>query len=321
MSKKNFALLGLGGYIAPRHLKAIKETGNNLVAAMDSSDSVGVIDSFFEDVDFFTEFERFDRHVDKLRQQKHKKLDFVSICTPNYLHDSHIRFGLRNDANVICEKPIVLNERNIDGLLEVQERHLGKIYTILQLREHQAVLDLKDKVDNTPFSAKHNIDLHYITPRGKWYDYSWKGDIEKSGGVATNIGVHFFDMLTWIFGKPEYAELHLNDPKHKMAGFLSLEKANVRWYLSVDRNDLSRLEKDTTKAYRALSVNGEEFDFSQGFTDLHTKVYQSILNGKGYTIEDTRNAIALVEKLRYMQPTKPFNTNQYHPVTKAIRGF
>ncbi|MFW5976999.1 MAG: Gfo/Idh/MocA family oxidoreductase [Candidatus Nanoarchaeia archaeon] len=321
MAKKNFALLGLGGYIAPRHLKAIKETGNELLAAMDTSDSVGVIDSYFEDVDFFTEFERFDRHVDKLRQEKNKKIDFVSICTPNYLHDSHIRFGLRNDADVICEKPIVLNEKNIDGLLEVQDRYPGTIYTILQLREHQAILDLKKKVDSKSSVQKHNIDLHYITPRGKWYDYSWKGDIEKSGGVATNIGVHFFDMLTWIFGKPEYAELHLNDPKHKMAGFLSLEKANVRWYLSVDRNDLKTLGKNTTKAYRALSVNNEEFDFSKGFTDLHTKVYQSILNGKGYTIEDTRNAISLVEKLRFMPEQKAFDNNQYHPVTKKIKCY
>lgn len=321
MAKKNFALLGLGGYIAPRHLKAIKETGNELLAAMDTSDSVGVIDSYFEDVDFFTEFERFDRHVDKLRQEKNKKIDFVSICTPNYLHDSHIRFGLRNDADVICEKPIVLNEKNIDGLLEVQDRYPGTIYTILQLREHQAILDLKKKVDSKSSVQKHNIDLHYITPRGKWYDYSWKGDIEKSGGVATNIGVHFFDMLTWIFGKPEYAELHLNDPKHKMAGFLSLEKANVRWYLSVDRNDLKTLGKHTTKAYRALSINNEEFDFSKGFTDLHTKVYQSILNGKGYTIEDTRNAISLVEKLRFMPEQKAFDNNQYHPVTKKIKCY
>jgi UDP-N-acetyl-2-amino-2-deoxyglucuronate dehydrogenase len=318
MEPKNFALVGVGGYIAPRHLEAIKATGNNLVAAYDIGDSVGILDRYFDDVDFFTEFERFDRHIDKRRHENNQHIDYVSVCTPNYLHDAHIRFGLRNDAHVICEKPLVLNERNLNGLLSFQDRFAKQVYTILQLREHDAVKALKQQVDTNGQAKKFAVDLHYITPRGKWYDFSWKGDIEKSGGVGTNIGVHFFDMLSWVFGDVEYAQVHINEPNKKMAGFLSLEKANVRWYLSIDKQDLALLGREDPSAARALTINNEEFDFSKGFTDLHTKVYEQILAGNGYGLEDARASISLVEKLRNMPSQKPFSNDLLHPLSKSL---
>jgi len=318
MESKNFAIVGVGGYIAPRHLEAIKATGNNLVAAYDIGDSVGILDRYFDDVDFFTEFERFDRHIDKRRYENNEHIDYVTVCTPNYLHDAHIRFGLRNDAHVICEKPLVLNERNLDGLASFQERFAKQVYTILQLREHEAVKALKEQVDANGQARKFAVDLHYITPRGKWYDYSWKGDIEKSGGVGTNIGVHFFDMLSWVFGDVEYAQVHINEPNKKMAGFLSLEKANVRWYLSIDKQDLALLGREDPSAARALTINNEEFDFSKGFTDLHTKVYEQILAGKGYGLEDARASISLVEKLRNMPSQKSFSREMLHPLSQSL---
>ncbi len=296
---KNFALIGAGGYIAPRHMKAIRDTGNRLVAAVDKSDSVGILDSFSQDISFFTEFELFDRHAEELRRQgEESRLHYVSICSPNYLHDAHMRFALRIGADAICEKPLVLSPRDLDALAEL-ERETGKrIYNILQLRVHPAIIALKEKIRNDPRPTKHEIDLTYITSRGRWYFASWKGDIQKSGGVATNIGVHFFDMLMWIFGGVKGYEVHCAD-ESKMGGFLELEKANVRWFLSVNRDDLPEAAKADGKAtFRSISVDGEEFEFSEGFTDLHTVVYQEILAGRGFGLEAARASISLVSELR-----------------------
>lgn len=302
---KNFALIGAGGYIAPRHMKAIRDTGNRLVAALDLSDSVGILDSFSYDVAFFTEFERFDRHAEKLkRQEQEKRLHYVSICSPNYLHDAHIRFALRIGTDAICEKPLVLNPWNLDALAELEEETSRKIYNILQLRVHPAIIALKEKVASEGGARKHDIDLTYITSRGKWYFTSWKGDASKAGGVATNIGVHFFDMLMWIFGGVRHHEVHLADPS-RMAGFLELEKANVRWFLSVDREDLPDHARGAGKStFRSITVDGEEFEFSEGFTDLHTIVYQEILAGNGFGLEDARPSINLVYELRNAQATR-----------------
>ena len=302
ISGKNFALIGAAGYVAPKHMNAIKDTGNNLIAALDPSDSVGILDSFSHDISFFTEFERFDRHADKLRRKGEDcRLHYVSICSPNYLHDAHIRFALRIGAHAICEKPLVLNPWNLDALAEIESESQTRIYNILQLRVHPAIVALKEKIEKEGQKAKHNIDLTYITSRGRWYLTSWKGDLSKSGGVATNIGIHFFDMLIWIFGQMDYQELHLADDK-KMAGFMSFEKANVRWFLSVDKNDLPLATKEKqVPTYRSITVNGEEIEFSGGFTDLHTMVYQDILSGGGYGVEDARTAIRVVSDLRNMK--------------------
>lgn len=316
VSPKNFALMGAGGYIAPRHMKAIRDTGNKLVAALDPSDSVGILDSFSHDIAFFTEFERFDRHADKLRRQgEDKRLHYVSICSPNYLHDAHIRFALRSGADAICEKPLVLNPWNIDALAEIAKETGGKIYNILQLRTHPAIIALREKVANSKKKEKYEIDLTYMTTRGRWYFTSWKGDLSKSGGVASNIGVHFFDMLMWIFGDVKHHEVHLAEDA-KMAGYLELEKANVRWFLSVDRNDLpdeTRAAGKTT--FRSITVDGEEFEFSEGFTDLHTEVYREILAGRGFGIEDARPSINLVYELRNAKPT-PINGAHTHSLLK-----
>lgn len=301
---KNFALIGAGGYIAPRHMKAIRDTGNRLAAAVDRTDSVGILDSFSYDVAFFTEFERFDRHVEKLRRQgEDKRIHYVSICSPNYLHDAHMRFALRIGADAICEKPLVLNPWNLDALAEL-EQELGKrIYNILQLRVHLAIVALRDKIKAAPKGEKYDVDLTYITSRGNWYFASWKGELSKSGGVATNIGVHFFDMLMWIFGGVQHHEVHLANER-KMAGFLELEKANVRWFLSVDRDDLPEAVRAAGKTtFRSLTFNGEEFEFSEGFTDLHTIVYREILAGRGFGLEDARPSINLVHELRNAIPT------------------
>ena len=294
---KNFALIGAAGYIAPRHMKAIKDTGNKLIAALDKNDSVGILDNYFPEADFFTEFERFDRHIEK-QKRRGIKTDFVSVCSPNYLHDSHIRFGLRVGANVICEKPIVLNPWNIDALAEIEKETGNKIFTILQLRLHPAIIALKEKIAAGPKDKKHEVELDYITSRGHWYYASWKGDIQKSGGIATNIGVHFFDMLMWIFGdvKENIVTLHSKDTT---AGILELEHASVKWRLSIDVNNLPAEVKAASKrTYRVLNIDGESFEFSDGFTELHTKSYAAILAGNGFPLMETRKSIELVHTIR-----------------------
>ena len=316
MAIKNFALIGAAGYIAPRHMQAIKDTGNRLIAAMDPFDSVGILDRYFDDVDFFTEFERFDRHVELLRRHNEKKkIDYISICSPNYLHDAHIRFALRVGANPICEKPLVLNPWNLDALEELQHETGIKIYNILQLRVHEAIVKLREKIRAQASGDKHEIDLTYITSRGKWYFYSWKGEMQKSGGVATNIGIHFFDMLMWIFGKARHSEVYLNDPK-KMSGFIELEKANVRWYLSLDKGDLPQdIRAKGQPTFRSIKIDGEELEFSGGFTDLHTVVYRDILKGGGYGIADARPSIELVHDIRQADVIAG-NTDTMHPLAK-----
>ena len=313
---KRFALIGAAGYIAPRHMKAIKDTGNILVAALDKCDSVGIIDHYFPEADFFTEFERFDRHIDKLKR-KGEPIDYVSICSPNYLHDAHIRWALRIGADAICEKPLVLNPWNLDALEEIEKETGRKVWNILQLRVHPNVLKLKEKVEKNP-NKIYEINLLYLTGRGKWYFYSWKGDLEKSGGVATNIGIHFFDMLIWIFGKVKHFEVHYSDPIKKMAGYLELEKAKVRWFLSVDLKDLpEEVVKQGKRTYRSLLIEGEEFNFDSGFTDLHTEVYRKILEGKGFGISDARPSIELVYQLRNAKPIG-FNENSHPYAVKRL---
>jgi UDP-N-acetyl-2-amino-2-deoxyglucuronate dehydrogenase len=315
---KNFALVGAGGYIAPRHMKAIRDTGNKLVAALDPADSVGILDSYSFDVAFFTEFERFDRYAEKLRRKSEaERIHYVSICSPNYLHDAHMRFALRIGADAICEKPLVLNPWNLDGLKELEQETGKKIYNILQLRVHPAIIALRDRIQNDGRTAKHEIDLSYITSRGGWYFSSWKGDCHKSGGVATNIGVHFFDMLMWIFGSLQRQEVHLSTDG-TMAGYLELEKANVRWMLSVDRNTLPEAVKAEGKnTYRLLSLNGEAFEFSEGFTDLHTIVYKEILAGNGYGLDDARASIELVHDLREA-PVTAGTPETRHPILQTL---
>jgi UDP-N-acetyl-2-amino-2-deoxyglucuronate dehydrogenase len=300
---KRFALIGAAGYIAPRHMRAIKETGNDLTAALDPFDSVGIIDSYFPQADFFTEPERFDRHLDKLRRKGDKsKIDFVSICSPNYLHDAHIRMALRNDANAICEKPLVLNPWNLDGLQEIEAESGNNIYNILQLRHHPSIIALKEKFDKLPDDKIHDIELTYITSRGKWYFYSWKGDVTKSGGIVTNIGIHFFDMLSWIFGEAKGNTVHLME-ENKAAGILQLKKANVKWFLSLDKNDLpEQAVKNGLPTYRSITIDKNELEFSGGFTDLHTISYQSILNGTGFRIGKARNSIQIVHGIKSSKP-------------------
>lgn len=312
---KNFALIGAAGFVASRHMKAIKDTGNNLVAALDKSDSVGILDSFSFDVDFFTEFERFDRHAEKLkRMDEEKRIHYVSICSPNYLHDAHIRFALRIGADAICEKPLVLNPWNLDALSDIEKETGRNIFNILQLRLHPSIIALKQEIEKTPPSQKSDIILTYITSRGKWYFHSWKGDMKKSGGIATNIGVHFFDMLIWVFGDVIHQEIHVSEEK-KMAGFIELEKANVRWFLSVDRNDLPDAAKiDGKTTFRSITVDGENIEFSDGFTDLHTLAYKDILAGKGFGIEAARPSIHLVHKIR--EARKVENKDAYHSFLK-----
>jgi len=294
---KNFALIGAGGYIAPRHMKAIKDTGNKLIAALDRNDSVGILDSYFPEADFFTEFERFDRHIEKLKR-KGIKTDYVSVCSPNYLHDSHIRFGLRVGANVICEKPVVLNPWNIEALSEIEKETGNKIFTILQLRLHPAIIALKEKIASGPKDKKHQINLDYITSRGHWYYASWKGDIQKSGGIATNIGVHFFDMLMWIFGDVKENIIHEHS-SDTASGILELEKASVTWRLSIDYNNLpDGIKKAGKRTYRTLNIDGESIEFSDGFTELHSKSYEQILAGKGFPLMETKRSIELVHDIR-----------------------
>jgi len=294
---KNFALIGAGGYIAPRHMKAIKDTGNNLIAALDKNDSVGILDSYFPDADFFTEFERFDRHLEKIKRMG-KKIDFVSVCSPNYLHDAHIRFGLRIGADVICEKPIVLNPWNIDALEEIEKETGHKVYTILQLRLHPAIIALKEKIDAGPAGKKYSVDLQYITSRGHWYHTSWKGDITKSGGIATNIGVHFFDMLMWVFGDVKETKV-TQHTKTTASGTLELEKATVNWMLSIDVNTLpAEVKLAGKRTFRTLTIDGDAFEFSEGFTELHTQSYKDIIAGKGFPMSASKRAIELVHTIR-----------------------
>ncbi|MCL4166843.1 UNVERIFIED_CONTAM: hypothetical protein GTU68_007376 [Idotea baltica] len=309
---KNFALLGAAGYIAPRHLKAIQDTNNNLIAALDKFDSVGIMDRYFPKADFFVEFERFDRHIEKLKRN-HINLDYVSICTPNYLHDAHIRMALRRGADAICEKPIVLNPWNIDALEAIEKETSNKINTILQLRLHESIINLKNKVDLVNKNTKYDIDLTYITSRGKWYDISWKGDESKSGGIATNIGVHFYDMLSWIFGNVQENKVHLRE-KHKAAGYLEFEKARVRWFLSIDEDDLpTEIKEKGQKTFRSISIDNQELEFSDGFTELHTKSYQAILKGKGYGLQDVKSSIAIVHEIRNNSIIK---VGEKHPFLK-----
>ncbi|MBT7035522.1 MAG: Gfo/Idh/MocA family oxidoreductase [Lentimicrobiaceae bacterium] len=310
--KTCFALIGAAGYIAPRHMKAIKESGNDLVAAHDPMDSVGIIDSYFPNADFFIEPERFDRHLDKLKRSGNKKVDYVSICSPNYLHDAHIRMALRSGAHAICEKPLVLNPWNLEGLKELEKESNKRIYNILQLRHHKSIIDLKQKIDSLPKDKVHDIDLTYITSRGKWYHYSWKGNISKSGGVVTNIGIHFFDMLGWIFGNMKSNTLHLLTAD-KASGLLQLENANIRWYLSIDKNDLPiEAASNDLSTYRSISVDGHEFEFSGGFTGLHTESYKSILEGNGFGLEDARNSIEIAHLIRNQAITT--NKSDAHPL-------
>lgn len=299
MSVKNFALVGAAGYIAPRHLRAIRDTGNVLVAAVDPKDAVGVLDQYSYGTRFFTEIERFDRHLEKLRRgPEESRVHWVSICSPNYLHDAHIRMALRNEAHAICEKPLVLNPWNLDALEEIERESGKRIYTILQLRLHPAVQALREKVLAADPGKVFDVELEYITSRGKWYHYSWKGQTEKSGGIATNIGVHFFDMLSWIFGgvKENVLTQHTHD---RAAGKLLLERARVNWFLSINAETLPNEVKQKGKTtYRSLTIDGEEFEFSEGFTDLHTQSYKHILEGKGFGIADARASISLVHDIR-----------------------
>lgn len=315
---KNFAITGIAGYIAPRHIKAIKETNNNLVAAIDPHDSVGILDGYFPGTSFFTEFERFDRHLEKLRRiSDEERIHFLSICSPNNLHDAHIRLALRIGADAICEKPLVLNPWNLDVLQELESESASKVYTVLQLRLHPALIELRKKLESKILKTKYDVTLTYITSRGLWYDFSWKGSMEKSGGVATNIGIHFFDLLIWLFGNVETSVVHLNDKK-KMSGFIELKNATVKWFLSTDKNDLpERALKENKSTFRIIEINNEEVQFSEGFNELHTRVYEEILKGKGFGINDARPSIKLVHEIRNSAVTEgkenvhPFVINKF----------
>lgn len=312
---KNFALIGAAGYIAPRHMKAIKETNNKLLAAYDKGDSVGIIDSYFPKADFFVEFERFDRHIEKLKYEKNTYLDFVSICSPNYLHDAHIRFALRSGADAICEKPLVLNPWNIEKLQRVEENTGKKVYNILQLRVHPSIIALREKVANSKKDEKFEVDLTYLTSRGNWYHTSWKGDVNKSGGIATNIGVHFYDMLSWIFGDVQENIVHVHE-NDRAAGYLEFENARVRWFLSINSEYLPDDVKEKGQTtYRSITIDGEELEFSGGFTDLHTMVYKDILEGKGYGLDAANTAINIVHNIRNTEPIG-VKGNNFHPFLK-----
>tara|TARA_R110000850_G_scaffold133926_1_gene255097 strand:+ start:2096 stop:3046 length:951 start_codon:yes stop_codon:yes gene_type:complete len=311
----NFAIIGAAGYIAPRHMQAIKATDSRLVAALDPNDSVGIIDSYFPDADFFTEFERFDRHIDKLCRSNHEhKVDYISICSPNYLHDSHMRFALRSGADAICEKPLVLNPWNIDGLIDIEKDTGHKVNTILQLRVHPSIVALREKVQSENKDTKHEVDLTYITSRGHWYLQSWKGDEKKSGGIATNIGVHFYDMLHFIFGALQENVVHHSDDT-MAAGYLEYEKARVRWFLSVDYKYVPESAKaEGQRTYRSITVDGEEIEFSGGFTDLHNRSYEEILAGRGFGLEENRVAIETVSLIRNATPVGL--SGEHHPFLK-----
>lgn len=308
---KNFALIGAAGYVAPRHMKAIQDTGNDLVGALDKFDSVGVIDSYFPQAAFFTEFERFDRYLEKFKR-KGNDLDYVSICSPNYLHDAHIRFGLRHGADVICEKPLVLNPWNLEALKEIEAETGQEVNCILQLRLHPSVIELKKKIEAAPADKVWDVDLTYLTSRGNWYYASWKGDPVKSGGIATNIGVHFYDMLSWVFGDVQKSVVHIHT-HDRAAGYLELKKARVRWFLSINYDVIPPEIKATgARTYRSLQIAGEEFEFSGGFTDLHTRSYEQVLAGNGFGLEAAEQAIETVHDIRQARPVGL--TGDYHPL-------
>ena len=307
----NFAVIGVGGYIAPKHLQAIKDTGNKIVATLDIHNSVGILDRFGFDIKFFTNFERFDRYIDKIKTSEREKIDFISICSPNWLHDYHIRFTLRNDASAICEKPLVINPWNLERLIKLESEYGKKIFTVLQLRLHPLIVSLRKRILNSNNSQKHEIFLTYITPRGSWYLQSWKGDISKSGGIVSNIGIHFFDMLIWIFGSVVNSEVYFSEEK-KLSGFLELKHANVRWFLSTDINDI----QNGSGVTREIIVDGEKIDFTNGFTDLHTKVYKNILEGKGFGLNDAKPSIDLAYKIRNSDITQNFEKS--HPLIRKI---
>jgi len=309
---KKFALIGVGGYIAPRHLDAIKETGNILVAALDKHDSVGILDSYFPDADFFTEFERFDRHLEMIRRTRAGGVDYVSICSPNYLHDAHVRFALRIGADAICEKPLVLNPWNVTALEQSQKESGRRINVILQLRLHPVIKALKQRVDESPPDKTFDIDLTYITSRGRWYRSSWKGDRRKSGGIATNIGIHFFDVLSWVFGEVKENIVHVYEPK-RAGGFLQLGSARVRWFLSLDRKYLPfEPEPGHSMTYRSIKIDGDELEFSGGFTSLHTESYKQILAGNGFGPKDVMNSTMIVSHIRHSEPVGL--AGDYHPM-------
>lgn len=319
--KHNFALIGAAGYIAPRHLKAIKDTGNELVCAVDKNDSVGILDSYFPQASFFTEFERFDRFVDKWRREQGKKIEYVSIATPNYLHDAHIRFALRNGAHAICEKPLVLNPHNIDQLQMIENESDTNVYTILQLRLHESIIALKEKISRELLENPdkvYDIDLTYLTSRGKWYFISWKGDESKSGGIATNIGVHFFDMLSWIFGGLVENSVHIKQADVN-AGFMRLAHANVRWFLSVNDAYLPDEAKfEGKRTFRSITVDGQAFEFSEGFTELHTLSYKDILSGGGFGLQEAKNSIEIVSSIRNLSALGLHG--EYHPFCQKVLG-
>ena len=311
---KRFALIGAAGYIAPRHMKAIAETNNSLVACLDPNDSVGIIDSYFPSADFFVEFERFDRHLDLLRRQG-DPVDYVSVCSPNYMHDSHIRFALRSGADAICEKPLVLNPWNVERLVQVEQESGQTINTILQLRLHPSILALKERVAAEP-DRKFDVDLTYITSRGGWYLISWKGDERKSGGIATNIGVHFYDMLHFVFGELKENKLHYSD-ETTATGYLEYDRARVRWFLSVDSSHVPESAASKgQRTYRSITVGDEEVEFSGGFTDLHTQSYQKILAGDGFSVAENRVAIETVAHIRTAKPLG--RVGDYHPFLDRI---
>lgn len=309
---KNFALTGAAGFIAPRHLKAIRDTGNRLVAAVDPHDSVGILDQFSFDVRFFSEIERFDRYLEKLRRgPAESRIHYLSVCSPNYLHDAHCRLGLRIKADVICEKPLVINPWNLEALSELEEESGHRIWTILHLRAHEKLIALHEKLAAESGRTKHDVVLTYVTSRGPWYDMSWKGQPEKSGGIPTNIGVHFFDMLAWMFGPVEGARVHLNEAR-RMSGYLELQHARVRWFLSVDAADLPRAHAASGRTtHRSIAVDGTDVEFSDGFCDLHSRVYELTLAGKGFGIADARTSIELAHRLRIAPLSPP--TGDLHP--------
>ncbi|MEI8394552.1 MAG: Gfo/Idh/MocA family oxidoreductase [Rhodospirillaceae bacterium] len=312
---KQFALIGAAGYIAPRHMKAIKDTGNVLVASLDPSDNVGIMDSYFPDADFFTEFERFDRHLDK-RRRRGEGVEYISIASPNYLHDAHIRFALRSGCHAICEKPLVLNPWNVDALAEIERESERRIYNILQLRHHDAIKALRDKVAAGPPGKVYDVDLTYLTSRGHWYHVSWKGNVERSGGIATNIGVHFFDMLAWVFGPRSRSVVNIHE-RDVAAGYLEFERARVRWFLSINADHLPTKAKAAGKrTLRSILIDGEELEFSEGFTELHTITYADILAGGGYGLEDARTAIETVYDIRRSPPVGL--KGDYHPFCTAV---
>jgi len=313
-----FALTGAAGYIAPRHLKAIKDTNNELVAILDKSDSVGIVDNYFPESALFLESERFDRHLYRLSKKGNgEQVDYVSICSPNYLHDAHIRLALRNNAHAICEKPLVLNTWNIEGLEDIERDTGKKIFHILQLRLHPAVINLREQIRNAPSDKVYDIDLTYITGRGKWYYYSWKGNIEKSGGIITNIGAHFFDMLISIFGMPKESVVHYASPS-TASGFLILEKARVSWFLSIDCEHLPlSIQEQGKRTYRSLTIDEKSFDFSEGFNDLHTLSYQKILDGEGFTLQEAYPYVSLCQQIRTAIPVG--TTDDYHPFLQKMK--